>query len=90
MKIQKAKKDRAFQPTNKPACDFEFNSEVAKVFDDMLARSVPFYQEQQGMVRSVVERLWIPGTKIYDLGCYRHHVDRAMPATSRYRPDGGL
>jgi tRNA (cmo5U34)-methyltransferase len=87
VKIQKAKKDRVFQRTNKPASDFEFNSEVAEVFDDMLARSVPFYQEQQSMVRSVVERLWIPGTKIYDLGCSTATtligLCRELPATAQ-------
>jgi len=63
------KKDRIFLRSDKQAGDFEFNAEVAEVFDDMLDRSVPFYLEQQTMIRSVIERMWIPGTKIYDLGC---------------------
>jgi len=49
--------------------DFEFNEEVAEVFDDMLIRSVPFYVEQQSMVMEIAKKFWIPGTTIYDLGC---------------------
>jgi tRNA (cmo5U34)-methyltransferase len=63
------KKDKIFLRSDKQAGDFEFNAEVAEVFEDMLDRSVPFYLEQQAMIRSIVERMWIPGTKIYDLGC---------------------
>jgi tRNA (cmo5U34)-methyltransferase len=63
------KRDKTFLRSDKPAGDFEFNAEVAEVFDDMLERSVPFYGEQQAMIRSMVDRMWIPGTKIYDLGC---------------------
>lgn len=48
---------------------FEFNAEVAEVFDDMLERSIPFYAEQQAMIRGLCNRLWIRGTKIHDLGC---------------------
>jgi len=63
------KKDKLFLQSDKLAGNFEFNAEVAEVFDDMLDRSVPFYREQQTMIGSIVKRMWIPGTKIYDLGC---------------------
>jgi tRNA (cmo5U34)-methyltransferase len=62
------KKDDLFL-RSKQRTDFEFNAQVAEVFDDMLSRSVPFYVEQQTMIRSIVERTYIPATKIYDLGC---------------------
>ena len=35
------------QPGSEP---FEFNENVARVFGDILERSVPFYRECQGMV----------------------------------------
>ena len=37
------KKDEVFLAPEKRTGDFEFNAEVAQVFDDMLLRSVPFY-----------------------------------------------
>jgi len=63
------KRDNIFQRTAARSGDFEFNSEVAKVFDDMLVRSVPFYHEQQHMIAEIAGKFWIPGTKVYDLGC---------------------
>jgi tRNA (cmo5U34)-methyltransferase len=63
------KKDRIFLDPEKGATPFEFNAEVAEVFDDMLERSIPFYAHQQTMIVDLCKKLWIPGTLIYDLGC---------------------
>jgi tRNA (cmo5U34)-methyltransferase len=63
------KKDEFFRGERKRARDFEFNAEVAEVFDDMLERSVPFYLEQLNMVADIGKHFWIPGTNVYDLGC---------------------
>src|SRR5574342_613563 len=63
------KKDQIFLRPDRRGGDFEFNSEVAEVFDDMLLRSVPFYLEQQRMINQIAKRFWIKGTHIYDLGC---------------------
>jgi tRNA (cmo5U34)-methyltransferase len=63
------KKDEVFHTSQERGSDFEFNAEVADVFDDMLVRSVPFYLEQQNMVRKIVKKFWVPGTAVYDLGC---------------------
>ena len=62
-------KDQIFASSAVRASDFEFNQEVAEVFDDMLARSVPFYQEQQGIIRQIARKFYVPGTRVYDLGC---------------------
>jgi tRNA (cmo5U34)-methyltransferase len=82
------KKDKIFLQSTKPVGEFEFNAEVAGVFDDMLARSIPFYAEQQSMIRSIIQRLWVPGTKIYDLGCSTATtmigLCRELPATARF------
>jgi tRNA (cmo5U34)-methyltransferase len=48
---------------------FEFNKEVADVFDDMLIRSVPFYMELQFVIAEIARKYYVPNTKIYDLGC---------------------
>jgi tRNA (cmo5U34)-methyltransferase len=49
--------------------DFNFGAETATVFDDMLPRSVPFYDEIQRMIGEIVADFAAPRTKIYDLGC---------------------
>ena len=63
------KKDQIFLRPDRRSSDFEFDSEVAEVFDDMLLRSVPFYVEQQRMINQIAKTFWIKGTHIYDLGC---------------------
>jgi tRNA (cmo5U34)-methyltransferase len=63
------KRDEMFAATAARASDFEFNSEVAEVFDDMLLRSIPFYREQQYMIQEIGRKFWLDGTGVYDLGC---------------------
>ena len=65
----KDNRDRLFRSRAARATEFEFNEEVAQVFDDMLIRSIPMYLEQQEMIRELTSKLWRPGTNIYDLGC---------------------
>ena len=65
----KSGQDSVFSGSGPRASDFEFNEEVAGVFDDMLVRSVPCYLEQQGLIREIATRFHVPGTTIYDLGC---------------------
>lgn len=62
------KKDEVFAGTAARASDFVFNQEVADVFDDMLARSVPFYLEQQSMIKELAKKFYKKGTNVYDLG----------------------
>ena len=52
-----------------PVADFRFDEKVAAVFDDMVARSVPLYQEVQRMVVDLAGTFARPGTKVVDLGC---------------------
>jgi len=54
---------------NIAAADFEFGEKVASVFDDMLGRSVPFYEEMQRMIAEMAQDFAVEGTQIYDLGC---------------------
>ncbi len=48
---------------------FEFDEEVAAVFDDMLERSVPFYKESQKITQFFVKKNLVEGGQLYDLGC---------------------
>ncbi len=61
-------KDEIFKDT-KPVEDFTFGEKVAAVFDDMLNRSVPFYQEIQRMIAEMAGDFATPDSNIYDLGC---------------------
>jgi len=48
---------------------FEFDEEVASVFDDMLNRSVPFYKENLHLQIDILKEFLNPGDKVVDLGC---------------------
>jgi tRNA (cmo5U34)-methyltransferase len=49
--------------------DFVFDKAVAKVFDDMVSRSVPQYREIQRMIVELAGSFATEGSNIYDLGC---------------------
>lgn len=56
---------------DKPSAEkpFRFNDEVARVFPDMLQRSIPGYRASIEAIGSLAARYVKPGTKCYDLGC---------------------
>ena len=59
-------KDKVFdKPIEKK---FEFDEAVASVFDDMLSRSVPFYDEVRKLVISLVLAEQKEGLRVLDLG----------------------
>lgn len=59
-------KDKVFEkPIEKK---FEFDQAVASVFDDMLGRSVPFYDEVQKLIISLILAEQEAGKKVLDLG----------------------
>ena len=61
------KKDEVF---NKPIeKQFEFDAEIAAVFDDMLQRSVPFYTEAMKLTQRFAKNYLKEGGLLYDLGC---------------------
>ena len=66
---QNQPKDRIFAQPRPRVEDFHFGKETAAVFDDMLGRSVPMYDEIQRMVGELVGDFAADGTDIYDLGC---------------------
>ncbi len=61
------KKDQVF--TKDIEKQFEFDENVASVFDDMLDRSVPFYKEVIKLIGHFVLSLSKEDDKIADLGC---------------------
>jgi len=59
-------KDKVFEkPIEKM---FEFDEAVASVFDDMLSRSVPFYDEVRKLIISLILSEQADGKKVLDLG----------------------
>jgi len=63
------KKDQIFADSADKANDFTFDSKVAGVFDDMVSRSVPFYDEIQRMTCELSIDFAQNNTNVYDLGC---------------------
>lgn len=64
--------------------DFNFGEETAVVFDDMLGRSVPHYDEIQRMVGELASDFAHEDTNVYDLGCSTGTtfltIERFLPA----------
>ncbi len=58
--------DKVF--TQKISKKFEFDEAVASVFDDMLSRSVPFYDEVRKLVISLILAEQKEGMRVLDLG----------------------
>ena len=62
-------KDSLFNNPLDKLYDFEFNDKVAEVFDNMIKRSVPFYEEVQNMTAQLTKKYYQKYSVIYDLGC---------------------
>lgn len=81
-------KDEVFREEISKASDFKFSSKVAKVFDDMVNRSVPYYDEMQRMIAEIAADQYIEGTNIYDLGCSTGTtmilMDQTVPKNIRF------
>lgn len=60
--------DRLFATERNPE-DFRFDASVARVFPDMIRRSVPGYTTIIPMIEVITEQYAQPGTHCYDLGC---------------------
>ena len=63
------KKDKLFTKRKNNIMNFDFGRQTAAVFDDMLSRAVPLYEELQRMISQIASEFYKPNTNIYDLGC---------------------
>jgi tRNA (cmo5U34)-methyltransferase len=61
--------DKVFTSPVQRASGFQFDETVASVFDDMLERSVPLYNEVQRMTVELAKNFAQKGSNVYDLGC---------------------
>ncbi|MDD0851934.1 carboxy-S-adenosyl-L-methionine synthase CmoA [Halobacteriovorax sp. GB3] len=62
-------RDEVFRTKLRTIKGFEFNQQVADVFDDMVSRSIPFYDEIHRIILDLIDRGLKNKGKIYDLGC---------------------
>lgn len=61
--------DRIYALPQQQVGDFVFDDQVAEVFPDMIARSVPGYASVLSMIEQLTHRYALPSTNLYDLGC---------------------
>ncbi len=64
-----AEPDRLFDDPQAGNSDFVFDDRTARVFDDMVNRSVPLYGEIQRMLGEMAADFATPGSNLFDLGC---------------------
>ena len=62
---------------------FRFDEDVARVFPDMLKRSIPGYAASIEAIGSLAARFVKPGTRCYDLGCSLGAATLAMRQGAR-------
>ena len=62
-------RDRLFRRRIDPVPSFQFNEEVASVFDDMAVRSIPYYEEVQRLTVELAAAFTRRSSRVYDLGC---------------------
>ncbi|MBG07292.1 MAG: carboxy-S-adenosyl-L-methionine synthase CmoA [Halobacteriovoraceae bacterium] len=79
--------DKVFSKKKETIETFEFNEEVTQVFDDMIARSVPFYKEIHKIIIDIYRKMNFKDEVIYDLGCSTGStiklIHQALPSSER-------
>lgn len=80
--------DQVFKEEITKASDFKFGTTVVNVFDDMVSRSVPYYNEMQRMLGEIAADHVKEGSCVYDLGCSTGttliEVDKLIPSDVRF------
>jgi len=78
-----AKIDKLFTQIDPQIGEFSFDENVARVFDDMISRSVPLYADVQRSVPVIAGLIDHDPIKVIDLGCSTGtsliHLARALP-----------
>lgn len=79
------KKDTVYAEPNARIQAFEFNEQVADVFENMITRSVPGYGLILDLIGVITEQYAVSNTNCYDLGCSLGAstlvIRRHLPAT---------
>ena len=61
--------DKVYDEVSAQIADFSFNQKIARVFDDMVSRSVPYYDEIQRMSCELAADFAVPNSNLFDIGC---------------------
>ena len=61
--------DQIYAGDDADQAPFQFSAAVARVFPDMLRRSIPGYAASIQAIGSLAHRYVQPDTRCYDLGC---------------------
>lgn len=79
-------KDDLYQRPRSPVPPFEFDDQAARVFDDMISRSILFYGEIIDRQVQLIDRYCQQGTTVYDLGCSSGNLGPAVCRRMGERP----
>ena len=71
-------KDKIYRKPRSTVPAFEFDEQVARVFDDMIRRSIPYYEEIIERQVELIEHYYRSDTRIYDLGCSNGNLGMAL------------
>ena len=75
--------DRLFSEIDPKSGEFSFDENVARVFDDMISRSIPLYADVQRSIPVLADLLAHDPIRVVDLGCSTGtsliHLARALP-----------
>jgi tRNA (cmo5U34)-methyltransferase len=82
-RIEAMSKDEIYAAGDAGPGPFEFNETVARVFPDMLHRSVPGYAATLEAIGALAGRFVQPATRCYDLGCSLGAATLAMQRAIR-------
>jgi tRNA (cmo5U34)-methyltransferase len=69
MKLPVVKIDRLFSQIDPKSGEFSFDENVARVFDDMISRSIPLYADVQRSIPVLADLLDHDPIRVVDLGC---------------------
>ena len=61
--------DRLFSEKHPGAGEFVFDEHVARVFDDMISRSIPLYADVQRAIPALAKLIDHRPLRVIDLGC---------------------
>jgi len=88
MDTEKMEHDEVFREEITKVSDFKFGTTVVNVFDDMVSRSVPYYDEMQRMLGEIAADHAREGAFVYDLGCSTGttliEIDKRIPSDIRF------
>lgn len=80
--------DKLFDDSQAILSDFAFDEPTVSVFDDMVGRSVPFYEEMQRMTDEIAQDFAVSGSNVFDLGCSTAttllRLDQVLPPDVRF------